>query len=127
MVRGNLGGKDLYMLPIPAKEILISMDFRKLTPEQLSFWIMCGCFALTHGNKITLQDLKAYSFTMFRNAEDYDLLFDSIKHLLVESDDKGIFLSPEVQWALIKANERSEKGKHASKIRWEKKNTQETS
>ena len=119
MAQRNLGGKDLYMLPIPAKELLINIDFRKLSPEQLSFWVMCGCFALTHHNRITLQGLKDYRFTMFPNIDDYDVLFSSIKHLLVELDGNGIYFSPEVQWALVKAHERSEKGKHASKIRWE--------
>ena len=127
MARRNLGGKDLYMLPIPAKEILINIDFRKLTPEQFSFWLMCGCFALTHQNKITLQDLKAYRFIMFQNVAEYDTLFDSIKHLFVEPDGNGIFFSPEVQWALVKAYERSEKGKFASKMRWEKQPKQESS
>lgn len=120
MARRNIQGKDLYMLPIPAKEILIDKAFRKLTERELAFWVMCCCFALLHENKITLDELKGYHFPMFPDVDAYDELFEGIKHLFEEPDGNGVFFSPEVLWASQKAQERKEIAMHANKVRWGK-------
>jgi hypothetical protein len=57
---------------------------------------------------------------MFRNVDDYDALFESIKHLFVEPDSNGIFMSTEVAWATQKAHVRSAIAKLASNARWGK-------
>ena len=120
MARRNIQGKDLYMLPIPAKEILIDKAFRKLTEREFAFWVMCCCYALLHENKITLEELKDYHFPMFPDVDAYDELFEGIKHLFDEPDGNGIFMSTEVAWASQKAHERSEIATHANKVRWAK-------
>ena len=111
---------DMYILPIKAKEVLTRLEYRRLAPEELSFWFLCGCFALLHDNRLSLSLLKEYGLPGFKDSSKYDELWMKVKHLFEGPDKEGFYTSAEVTWALNKTRSRQAASKKANKARWNK-------
>ena len=116
---------DMYILPIKAKEVLTLLKYRRLAPEELSFWFLCGCFALLHDNRLSLSLLKEYGLPGFKDSSKYDDLWMKVKHLFEGPNKEGFYTSAEVTWALNKTRSRQVASEKGNKARWPKKITPE--
>lgn len=114
---------DMYILPIKAKEVLTRLEYRRLAPEELSFWFLCGCFALLHDNRLSLSMLKEYGLPGFKDSSKYDELWMKVKHLFEGPNKEGFYTFSEVTWALNKTRSRQVASKKGNKARWPKKIT----
>ena len=116
---------DMYILPIKVKEILTRLEYRRLAPEELSFWFLCGCFALLHDNRLSLSILKEYGPPGFKDSSKYDELWIKVKHLFEGPNKEGFYTSAEVTWALNKTRSRQVASKKGNTARWREKITPE--
>ena len=116
---------DMYILPIKVKEILTRLEYRRLAPEELSFWFLCDCFALLHDNRLSLSMLKEYGLPGFKDSSKYDELWMKVKHLFEGPNKEGFYTSAEVTWALNKTRSRQVASKKGNKARWREKITPE--
>lgn len=116
---------DMYILPIKAKEILTRLEYRRLAPEELSFWFLCSCFALLHDNRLSLSLIKEYGLPGFKDSSKYDALWMKVKHLFEGPNKEGFYTSVDVTWALNKSRSRQVASKKGNAARWVKKITPE--
>ena len=116
---------DMYILPIKAKEVLTRLEYRRLAPEELSFWFLCDCFALLNDNRLSLSLLKEYGLPGFKDSSKYDELWMKVKHLFEGPNKEGFYTSAEVTWALNKTRSRQVASKKGNTARWREKITPE--
>ena len=116
---------DMYILPIKAKEVLTRLEYRRLAPEELSFWFLCDCFALLNDNRLSLSLLKEYGLPGFKDLSKYDELWIKVKHLFEGPNKEGFYTSAEVTWALNKTRSRQVASKKGNKARWSREITPE--
>ena len=114
---------DMYILPIKAKEVLTRLEYRRLAPEELSFWFLCDCFALLNDNRLSLSMLKEYGLPGFKDSSKYDELWMKVKHLFEGPNKEGFYTSAEVTWALNKTRSRQVASKKGNKARWSREIT----
>ena len=116
---------DMYILPIKAKQVLTRLEYRRLAPEELSFWFLCDCFALLNDNRLSLSLLKEYGLPGFKDLSKYDELWIKVKHLFEGPNKEGLYTSAEVTWALNKTRSRQVASKKGNTARWREKITPE--